>query len=225
MSAKDLFDAILEEYPTGWNKEHFKSMSSFAKRKAYCDARLRTRLGAGSARIVYQIDGEKVLKLAANAKGQGQNEQEYEMYNDGYLQNHPARQLLARVFDADTEEFNWIEMELVEHATSADFERYFGIKYKDFVDVITYWGRRMHGAEEGMAVPKMWNELNDNTDKHPWWEWITDIGNNFDYEPADWKRLSSWGKTRDGRLVIVDFGLTSDVYSAHYAKESAGVKR
>lgn len=218
MSFAEAINTVLhEEYPTAWSIDQFKAMRSFAKRKAYCDARLKTRLGSGSARIVYQIDNEKVMKLAANAKGLSQNEQEHDLYNDGYLVNNPARQLLAKVFAADTEGWTWLEMELVGHASSADFKQYFGIEYKDFVDVITYWGRSLHGGSQPGPKPAAWEELNENPDKHPWWKWITDIGNNFDYEPADWKRLSSWGKTADGRLVLIDFGLTSDVYQKHYA--------
>jgi hypothetical protein len=35
--------------------------------------------------------------------------------------------------------------------------------------------------------------------------------------------LSSWGKTADGRLVLLDYGFTDDVYQKHYKK--SGVRR
>ena len=41
----------------------FKSLPSFAARVRYCNEKLQ-RISSGSARIVYKIDDEKVLKLA-----------------------------------------------------------------------------------------------------------------------------------------------------------------
>jgi mRNA-degrading endonuclease RelE of RelBE toxin-antitoxin system len=64
---------IDEDYPTNWNFDEFKALTSFNKRALYCNNNLQ-RISSGSARIVYKIDNDKVLKLAKNAKGLDQNE-------------------------------------------------------------------------------------------------------------------------------------------------------
>ena len=64
-------------YPATFDMSVFKSLNSFQSRIEYCASRLK-RLGAGSSRIVYQIDDEKCLKLAKNQKGVAQNLAEIE---------------------------------------------------------------------------------------------------------------------------------------------------
>ena len=214
-----MMGAVEESYPEGWDFNFFKQMKSFAKRKAYCDAKLKRRLGAGSSRIVYQIDDNKVLKLAANEKGQSQNQQEYDLYTDGLIAGKETQKLLAKIFSADEEEFNWIEMELVERVTSDDFKNKLGVPFPEFQKIISYWGSSNAGRENEKDKPALWDELNHNANNYPWWKALINIGDNFDYAVADWKRLSSWGKTQDGRMVLIDFGLSQDVYQSHYAKD------
>lgn len=51
-----------EDYPSQFNHEEFAKLRSFAERVRYCDANLQ-KLAAGSARIVYKVDDNMVLKL------------------------------------------------------------------------------------------------------------------------------------------------------------------
>ena len=62
-------------YPVSFNMAEFKTLKTFTARIKYCQARLQ-RISSGSARIVYKIDNEKVLKLAKSRKGIAQNEAE-----------------------------------------------------------------------------------------------------------------------------------------------------
>lgn len=63
-----LFESLLDEdYPTSFDMGHFKTLTKFAERVRYCEENLQ-RISSGSARIVYKIDNEKVLKLAKNEK-------------------------------------------------------------------------------------------------------------------------------------------------------------
>ena len=68
---------IIDEmaYPVSFNMAEFKTLTMFAERIRYCQTRLQ-RISSGSARIVYKIDNEKVLKLAKSRKGIAQNEAE-----------------------------------------------------------------------------------------------------------------------------------------------------
>jgi len=90
-------------YPTSFNMEEFKQIRSFSERVRYCENRLR-RISSGSGRIVYQIDDQKVLKLAKNQKGIAQNEVE----SDNFLQSYS---IVARVFEGDDND-TFVEMEL-----------------------------------------------------------------------------------------------------------------
>lgn len=96
---------IGEEYPKTFDMEVFKSLNNFTKRIEYCRNHL-PRIAAGSSRIVYKIDDEKVLKLAKNTKGIAQNETEIDRGQDSYFSF-----ILARVFDFHPDGL-WVEMEL-----------------------------------------------------------------------------------------------------------------
>ena len=92
-----------EEYPTNFNLETFKSLTSFNQRIQYCESTLK-RISSGSSRIVYMVDDTKVLKLAKNKKGIVQNEAETMKSN-----YHDLRDLVAKTFDADENDL-WVEM-------------------------------------------------------------------------------------------------------------------
>ena len=72
---KVLKESIEEAYPESFNMETFKSLRNHAERNRYAAEHLQ-KIAAGSSRIVYKIDDEKVLKLAKNDKGIAQNETE-----------------------------------------------------------------------------------------------------------------------------------------------------
>ena len=97
-------DTMLKEmaYPVSFNMEEFKTLTTFAQRIKYCSARL-PRIGAGSSRIVFQIDDEKCLKLAKNQKGIAQNEAE----DDGYVQ---SLDFVAKVYEVHPQ-YHWLEMQ------------------------------------------------------------------------------------------------------------------
>ena len=63
-----------EEFKQNFLPEFLK-IKSFAGKMKFANQYL-TRIGSGSGRIVYDIDGKKVLKLAKNPKGVAQNEME-----------------------------------------------------------------------------------------------------------------------------------------------------
>jgi hypothetical protein len=108
-SMSKMNDILIDEaYPESFNMESFKQLKTFAERIRYCEEHL-SKIGAGSSRIVYKIDDEKVLKLAKNNKGIAQNEAEYDIFKTAYY----ADNLAAEVFDVD-DHYLWIEMELAE---------------------------------------------------------------------------------------------------------------
>ena len=210
---------IKEDYPTSFNLEHFKTLKSFKYRVAYCDANLK-KIGAGSSRIVYKVDEEKVLKLAKNKKGISQNEIEiqYGRYSD-------LDGIVAKIFDSDESNL-WVEMELAKKISNGDFKRITGFNFEDFAAAINNYGnevdskinRRSNISVDPELVNQMWKD-----------EFVYGIFNfigNYNLPVGDLKRLNSYGIVkRDGQdmIVLVDFGLTEEVYSSHYTRMEEGI--
>ena len=97
---------LLQEmaYPKSFNMEEFKSLTSFKKRLEYANTHLPRKIGSGSARTIFQIDDEKVLKLAKNNKGYHQNKVEEDFYLQGF-------DIIAKVYDFDQENHSYLETE------------------------------------------------------------------------------------------------------------------
>jgi hypothetical protein len=209
------FNAIIDEmaYPSSWNIETFKQITSFNKRVEYCNQHL-TRLGSGSARIVYQIDDDKVLKLAKNKKGIAQNEVEY----DPYLSS--SFDIFAKVFDADDENFTWIEMELARPVKIADFKKYVGYSFNDICMVIKQAHYDAHGRNKyGPSTNyDLYAEMVENN------EWVSQLEeyiHNYNVPQGDLLRKSTYGIVkRNGQeeLVIIDYGLDDNVFNNYYAR-------
>ena len=200
-----------EDYPSSWNIDEFKTIKSFSGRKKYCEEHLQ-RISSGSSRIVYKIDNEKVLKLAKNKKGLAQNsvEAEYSQYGD-------LSDILAKIYNADDNNL-WVEMELARRVNKNDFKRITGYNFEDFANAVHNYGvdsgngRGYKHTIDKEIVADMWED-----------EFVYSIfGYIGDYGvPAgDLTRLSTYGIVKgdgDERIVIIDYGLSSDVYDSYYS--------
>ena len=215
-------EAIKEmAYPTSFNMEEFKSIRSFADRLKYCENRLK-KLGAGTSRRVYQIDNEKCLKLAKNRKGIAQNIEEINLGNDMY-----AGSCFAKVYDYDQNGL-FVEMELARKAKESDFERLVGIPFDSYCDLIirtalTYLPDNCQSKGWiNSAMEDTYNYVMDNIDDFEFINEVVEYMYNFQVKAyGDLQRLSSYGVVkRNGReeMVIIDFGLTEDVFNNYYRK-------
>ena len=208
---KNIYETLIDEdYPIGFDMDVFKGLTSFNQRIKYCQSRLR-RISSGSSRIVYQIDNEKVLKLARNQKGLAQNEVEIEHGRDFY-----TKDAVAIVFDSDPRNL-WLEMELATKLTANNFKRITGFNWNDFVAAIHNYGNRNGGNTYTMDVDKkiveqMWED-----------EFVYDIFSyigNYDLPANDFEKLSSYGvvsRNGDETIVVIDFGFTNEVKKTHYS--------
>lgn len=155
-------------------------------------------ISAGSSRIAYILSGTKVLKLALNEKGIAQNETEYMI-----SQKYSDTGLTTKVYDTDSLSY-WLISELVRPATSGDFESMLGISFYDFEKLI-----------DGNS-DKEFDELEESSKQ--FLRNVLDL--KLENRLADVDELNSWGKTGDGRLVLLDVGADHDVIS-HYYRNSA----
>ena len=202
---------LTEDYPSSFDMDEFKSLTSFSARVKYCQEHLQ-KISSGSSRIVYKIDDEKVLKLAKNKKGLAQNEVEAE-----YSQYHDIKDIVARVFDVHPDNL-WIEMELARKLTKSNFKQITGFNWDDYTNAIHNYGVDHTGRGHKYSdIPK---ELMEEMWEDEFTYGILSFIGSYGVPTGDLERTSSYGVVkRDGQdsIVMIDYGLTSDVYSSYYS--------
>lgn len=199
---------IEEDYPTSWDIEKFKSLKTFKERINYCENNL-IRISSGSSRIVYKIDDEKVLKLAKNRKGIAQNNVEI-IYGNYY----DIQSIIATVFDYDNDDL-WVEMELARKVTPTKFKEVTGVSFDDYRSAMYYHESSHISRNNRYREPDNMDDMWEN-------EFVVqmiDFMTGYDLPVGDLCKLSSFGLVnRDGDvdIVMVDYGLTNEVYTSYY---------
>ena len=225
---REMVERILQEnglyemaYPSNFSLDEFSQLKTFKERENYCRNRLKL-CGNGSARLAFEIDNEKVLKIAKSRAGIAQNKLEIK-------KSDPKYSCLAQVFEYDKVSFNWLEMEKAERAFAKDFMIYFGFEYSWLNDMLIYIYGQYSNLDDNDRFSK--EELADfdaffkkyvNTNKYP------DFSAVYQYllevKPdrttiADFAGKSNWGiVNRNGQkhLVIIDNGYNREIYDQFY---------
>lgn len=205
----NLSESLLEDYPSIFSMEHFKTLKTFNQRIEYCKNNLK-RIGGGSSRIVYKIDGQKVLKLAKNKKGIVQNDTEIDRGNDSYYSS-----ILAKVFDSDDDGL-WVEMELATPINKYEFYRLTDFDLKDVGNYLINFQSENNG--KGTVVHQQ-KPLVDRLVNDEFIQLLRDFVAGTDALAGDLGVATSYGLVkRNGHqeLVIIDFGLTDMAYEKLY---------
>lgn len=209
LDAKLIESVLDEDYPTTWDIDQFKALTSFKQRIKYCQENLQ-RISSGSSRIVYKIDDTKVLKLAKNQRGVAQNETEIEWGQDGYY-----GQILAKTIDSEPNGL-WVEMQLARSVSKAKFESFFGFTTNLLHEYL--YNECNHQSRMKFDIdPKVVNVLNENEFVNVLLNFIRDTDSEKTF--GDFAKLSSFGLVnRHGseEIVFIDYGLTSAVYDSYY---------
>ena len=194
--------------------EELSAIQSFRGRFNYCTQHLGKHIGKGSSRATFQIDDEKVLKLAWNNKGIGQNITEMQTYTASIFPN---------VYDYD-ENGKWIISEFVLPAKSQDFKHCFGMTFQQFASFISASGKYRFGGRYWSAMPE--NEwisyLENNEELSEFDDYIGNYGNHSFTPVGDMTRLCNYGLThRNGEatIVLLDSGLSEDVWNTYYKRK------
>lgn len=198
-------------YPSEFNPEEFKNLTSYSSKIKYAKDKLLGKLGSGSSRAVFKIDDEKVLKVALNNKGIAQNEAEAQ----GYKQNYDV---IAKVFDVD-DDYMWVEMELAKKISPKRFEQLSGMWFKELTDFL-----RMSRSLKPifyLLTQERFDYYINNEDGWP--RSLSDFVNDFNYPvPGDFAKISTYGEVlRNGEptVVVIDFGATDDVLTTYYRRK------
>lgn len=210
MRYTDFYSDLKEDYPLNWNLETFKSLKSFSKRIKYCNETLQ-RLAAGSARIAYKIDDEKVLKLAKNRKGIAQNEVE----GDRFAQQS-YKDIIAKVYERD-ENYLWIEMELAKKISPKRFSELTDVTVEQLGIYLSIQDALDNGRKNYRTI---FPELKQKMDNNEWVQRVYSLCRDLALSYGDFGRISSFGEsTRDNKpaVIIIDMGLSESVYSDFYS--------
>ncbi len=216
---EEILNQIQEDYPQSWDFEKFKSLNTFRERIEYAQNNLK-RLSSGSSRIVYQIDDEKVLKLAKNKKGLAQNELEINTANDYIAQ---AEGIFAPIYGYDEENFQWVEMALARKFNRSAAKKFLGMEWGNYIDFLTWTAE--HYRRGGRPMQIHGQEFNDK---------MVDILDDYEYDfinslynymlnsqviVGDLVKPSTYGIIKvDGEdyLHIVDYGFNDQIAKDHY---------
>lgn len=185
----------------------FKTRHSFAGLRRILDTTEGIEyISSGTARAVFKVSDDKVLKIAKNPKGIGQNQAEA----DWGLKNYG---IAAEWFDVSDEGI-WIESELCQKVKMSDFKKEQGITFVYFCDCLDYYYWSNIKYRKGVYKPDGYDETWENDFIRPFYEYIGDFG----VPIGDLKRISSYGRNREGEIVLVDTGLNEDVYNEYYGR-------
>lgn len=209
---------ISEAMMDSFSFDELKKMKNFKSRKEYCDKYLGFNVGKGSSRLVYQIDDNKVLKLAWNGKGIAQNQEEYLFSQDNFVDITP------NVFEdmSDVENYFFITSEYVLPAKNKDFQHVFGITFEDFKKLLrtvaSWYDSKSFRFNDKLSDEEVASleEKNDNIK-----EYVDYVSN---YQPilGDMLRIANYGLIkRDGQemIVLLDSGLSEDIFNTYYKRK------
>lgn len=184
----------------------------FAKLKRIAKKKF-TDIGGGSGRHVYEFKDGRVVKVAKNPKGIGQNEVECSLGQDYYAEN-----MVAKVYYC-AENYSFLISEKAEKMSVGKFKSMVGISFNDLKEYIMWMGNQNNRILVKSQVDKeLIEELHEN-------EFIMDFSDlirNYGLEETimEFTRSSSWGiVNRDGenKVVIIDYGLNDEVFKNHYS--------
>jgi hypothetical protein len=172
-----------------------------------------TKIGSGSARDVYDINGKYVVKVAKNPKGIAQNEQECDTH-----EIEEYKDFLANILYCASD-YSFVVMEHAEKVKNN----------KVFRDIMGFGIDYLHHEFQNRFGKKWYNHTYDKKRDIPKDEdaeitirEISDyVGNVIDEGYGDIVRLSSWGIVeRNGNkmCVLVDYGLNNEIYNELYVK-------
>lgn len=194
----------------------FKLIDNHRERLQY----LRTRtdveeISAGSSRIAFFVNNRKqVMKVGMWQRGKAQNRTEYESTFCGNPRYLPK--MFAKAGD-----FSWILVEAVSPLTSAkQFENLTGIPVRAIEIGIDFRGPEMQRRSESDKTKRRWSAIYKKYSKNPWYRGLINMAKNCDLVAGDIGKWDSWGVTKRGRVVLVDYGLTEAVWKTYYARSS-----
>jgi len=190
-------------------------------------------MGRGSSRVVYALSTGKVLKISRDERGLAQTEAEVSVWT-----NPSTKEVAAQVFDFDPD-FNWSVMEIAKTFKDpysnykASLEQELGIPtaYGVTFTIGDIVNELLSDRSDGIATESIQDKLAELPrgqeivlrkrlekyleNPHPFVDKIADLVHNNDLDTGDIVS-DHFGKTADGRIVLIDYGFTEAVAEEFY---------
>ena len=180
--------------------KNIENFETYSDRKKYAEKKL-SHLSSGSSRMVYLTPAKTVLKLAKNDRGIAQNKVE----SNPKMKSKYLNKVLRKASN-----HAWIEVSFLKKITVKQFEKMTGLDFNEFGEAISYGLKTVSGSKD-MKEPDNFDEVS----KSHIYKDLVDVGRKFKLMPGDIARISSWG-TKDGLPVLIDAGLTKNVFEEYY---------
>lgn len=172
----------------------FKKLQTLDEMLTYAHKNLE-KLGFGSSRSVFRLTGTRVLKMANSmTKGTAQNKAELDVFT-----NPVTAPIITKIYDYDPK-YRWLVSEVVKpfsHQNQDEFQALTGIPWESFKELI-----------QDRRIPSDW-DLDEQQ--------IALVKGTFSLMTdnqlvlGDLNVIDHWGKTADGRVVVLDYGFTENV--------------
>lgn len=160
-------------------------------------------IGQGSGRRVYDIGVGQVLKLSLNAKGRAQSEVEIDILKHGECTPH--------LYSYSDDMQSWLIVSRVEKARAGDFKKLIGID----CDTLYKYLSHLLPMQYGLLKVELDQNIVDFCDNSEDIQSICALIGNFDMHLGELASKRSWG-TLKGKLVLMDCGLTVEVFQNYY---------
>lgn len=211
----ELNEAAMSEF----NLQTLSSIKSFAGKLKYCKQMLGPTFGSGSSRVIFEIDDNKVLKLAKNQKGLAQNE--FEDDTSRYSS------VVVKVFDC-ADDYSWLVEENCIPAKEKDFEQIIGIPFETYCDLVrwnynSYSYRNRHVPLYTMSAweaQKLTEQLYEQ-DEYNFVNQVMSLMGDYQLPCGDLTRISTYGMVnRDGtpEIILLDSGLSEEILNTYYRR-------
>lgn len=184
--------------------KNIEGLENYNSRKEYAEKNLK-HLSSGSSRIVYSTSKYTIIKLAKNDKGIAQNKAEC---------NPKMKSKFLNEVIGHAANYSWMETHYLDKITAKEFNEMTGLDFDDFGESIRYGLKNVSGNTDKEKPANF-----DKVSESEIYKEMFRIGKEFKLMPGDLARISSWG-TKDGRPVLIDAGLTKDVFSEYYESSS-----
>ena len=183
-------------------------------------------LGEGGSRTVFLLSPRFALKVAQSDRGKSQNATEAAISADPKF-----GQVLARVHQ-HAPDFSWVVSDLVRPLTSEkEFENLFGMPFEEFVHVIEggdyhkWVGNPNWKVTSGSIYP---NKGDETIGTYGLINTLRTLIKSKKLHTPELNFLEHWGKTGDGRIVILDYGVDVENWKkqtihAHHEVQQRGL--
>lgn len=188
-----LYDILFESLPKGFSFEKLEELSyqnpEYAAKYAGKFFREEKKFERGSSRAVFILDSKRVLKVAKNEAGLAQNKEEFKNFR-----RYPL--IGAKIYKSGPRN-EYLISEIVREVSSyKELTNYFGLDI--FSDLSSLYRIDPIKSKQPEQVSQLVDAINNGLAE------------------GDITVISHWGKTVNGRYVLLDYGASEEIINTFY---------